>query len=37
MLVHQMLVEVLHVNVTIPRYSLCAGMAKAVEKGFVLA
>lgn len=37
LLVGQTLVEVLHVNVTIQRYSLYAGMANTVEKGGVLA
>lgn len=35
--VDQTLVEVLHVNVTIQRYSSYAGMCNAVEKGGVLA
>lgn len=37
LLVAQTLVEVLHVSVSIQRYSSYAGMAKAVEKGGVLA
>lgn len=36
LLVAQMLVEVLHDNVTIKRYSSYAGVANAVEKGEVL-
>lgn len=37
LLVAQTLVEVLHLSVSIQRYSSYAGMAKAVEKGGVLA
>lgn len=35
--VDQTLAQVLHVNVTVQGYTLCAGMAKAVEKRVVLA